>query len=95
MGTMSRKNIGMPYTNRKRKSQAIWSIWSDFDCSGYKKVILIVKSVSLFYEVRVKKLVSRIRAYAGRTTTKMVGVVSAIVSRQEKARAATVPPILT
>ena len=39
MGMMPRKkNIGMSYINRKRRSQVIWSIWSDFDGLGKKTI---------------------------------------------------------
>ena len=36
-GWCHEKNIGMSYIKIKRRSQAIWSTWSDFDDSGYEK----------------------------------------------------------
>ena len=51
--------------NLKKRKVSTWSNWSDLMVRATKKSFLIVKSVQLFYKVRVENKVFRIRAYAG------------------------------
>ena len=45
--------IGMLYINRKKRSSLLWSVWSDFDCSGQGNLFISYQSVRTFCEVRV------------------------------------------
>ena len=59
------ENIGMSYIKRKRRSQAIWSIQSDFDDPGYEKSYFNREKYLDVLRSKRLNIVFRICGYAG------------------------------